>query len=236
MLCNPTKMLSLALIVVLLSAPFFALAHPRHGRNLQARAVSPDFTCGGAVGYTCPDSASCCSHYNWCGSTDAYCGAGCQAAFGTCSGGGGGSTTSQPPTSSTSSPPPPPSSGSISPDMTCGGSAGYTCPGSDPCCSQYGWCGSTDGYCGAGCQASFGTCSAGGGTTTSTQPPGSTSTGGTASIPRPKIGSVPYGSVIYSCIYPGDIAITFDDGPYIYTPDLLDLLARYNTKATFFIV
>jgi peptidoglycan/xylan/chitin deacetylase (PgdA/CDA1 family) len=42
--------------------------------------------------------------------------------------------------------------------------------------------------------------------------------------------------VIYSCVNNGDIAITFDDGPYIYTPHLLDVLAQYNVKATFFIV
>jgi peptidoglycan/xylan/chitin deacetylase (PgdA/CDA1 family) len=42
--------------------------------------------------------------------------------------------------------------------------------------------------------------------------------------------------VITSCVNNGDIALTFDDGPYIYTPSLLDLLARYNVKATFFVV
>jgi peptidoglycan/xylan/chitin deacetylase (PgdA/CDA1 family) len=34
---------------------------------------------------------------------------------------------------------------------------------------------------------------------------------------------------------PGTIAITFDDGPYIYTDQLLDLFASYNAKATFFV-
>jgi peptidoglycan/xylan/chitin deacetylase (PgdA/CDA1 family) len=32
-----------------------------------------------------------------------------------------------------------------------------------------------------------------------------------------------------------DIALTFDDGPYLYTSDLLDKLKAYNAKATFFI-
>jgi polysaccharide deacetylase family sporulation protein PdaB len=33
------------------------------------------------------------------------------------------------------------------------------------------------------------------------------------------------------------IAITFDDGPHpVYTPDLLDILKRYQAKATFFLV
>lgn len=53
---------------------------------LKARAVSPDASCGGSAGYTCLGSSfgSCCSAYGWCGSTDAYCGTGCQSAFGTC--------------------------------------------------------------------------------------------------------------------------------------------------------
>lgn len=34
----------------------------------------------------------------------------------------------------------------------------------------------------------------------------------------------------------GKVAITFDDGPYIYTSELLDLLKRNNVRATFFIV
>ncbi|EMR72753.1 putative chitin deacetylase protein [Eutypa lata UCREL1] len=58
----------------------------------------------------------------------------------------------------------------------------------------------------------------------------------TSDIPRTKVGDVPYGGVgIYDCENSGDIAITFDDGPYEYTDDLLDLLAEYEAKATFFI-
>jgi len=33
------------------------------------------------------------------------------------------------------------------------------------------------------------------------------------------------------------IALTFDDGPHKkYTPEILDILSKYNAKATFFIV
>ncbi len=33
------------------------------------------------------------------------------------------------------------------------------------------------------------------------------------------------------------IAITFDDGPHpVYTPQILDILAKYNAKATFFVI
>ena len=32
------------------------------------------------------------------------------------------------------------------------------------------------------------------------------------------------------------VAITFDDGPHpIFTPQILDILAKYNAKATFFV-
>lgn len=45
-----------------------------------------------------------------------------------------------------------------------------------------------------------------------------------------------YGSDgIYDCANVGDMALTFDDGPYIYTEHILDLLDQYNAKATFFI-
>ncbi|GFF28631.1 hypothetical protein IFM61606_10197 [Aspergillus udagawae] len=110
----------------------------------------------------------------------------------------------------------------VSPDGSCGGTTGYICPDTEPCCSKHGYCGNTNEYCGIDCQPAFGTCPA-------------TSTG-TVNIPRLHIGQVPYGEVIDSCAHPGDIALTFDDGPYLYTSDLLDLLARYGVKATFFVV
>jgi len=91
-------------------------------------------------------SGLCCSEYGYCGTGDAYCGAGCQS--GPCS----GSSPPPPP------PPPPPSSSSA-----CGG--GCT---SGQCCSQYGYCGTGDAYCGAGCQS--GPCSGG----SSSPPPPST--------------------------------------------------------------
>ncbi|EKG19445.1 Chitin-binding type 1 [Macrophomina phaseolina MS6] len=105
-----------------------------------ATKISTDAQCGGTTGQTCKGSTfgDCCSPAGWCGSTDAYCGAGCQSAFGTCS-----STT-----------------GKVSTDGTCGGTTGFTCKGSTfgDCCSQAGWCGSTSDYCGTGCNAGFGTC------------------------------------------------------------------------------
>jgi len=48
----------------------------------------------------------------------------------------------------------------------------------------------------------------------------------TSGVPRPKLGNVLYGGAgIYNCVKKGDIAITFDDGPYNFTGDLLDKFA-----------
>lgn len=87
------------------------------------------------------------------GSTDAFCGTGCQPDFGIC-----GTKT-------------------ISPDGSCGGTNGYICPGTT-CCSKYFYwygflkflclsmvsltihdSGATDAFCGVGCQPAFGDCS-----------------------------------------------------------------------------
>ncbi|KAF3767258.1 family 4 carbohydrate esterase, partial [Cryphonectria parasitica EP155] len=56
-----------------------------------------------------------------------------------------------------------------------------------------------------------------------------------ATLPRPELGSVPYGQIITSCSVPGTVALTFDDGPWRYTSDLLDLLEREEARATFFV-
>ncbi|GJN77845.1 hypothetical protein PLIIFM63780_001338 [Purpureocillium lilacinum] len=52
---------------------------------------------------------------------------------------------------------------------------------------------------------------------------------------RQTLGSVPYGVAIYHCEVYGDIALTYDDGPWDYTSDLLDLLKNHSAKATFFV-
>jgi peptidoglycan/xylan/chitin deacetylase (PgdA/CDA1 family) len=59
--------------------------------------------------------------------------------------------------------------------------------------------------------------------------------GSTRTIPRPQLGSIPYGDGVYSCVKPGTVAITFDDGPYIFTNDVLDQFAAYGMQATFFV-
>ena len=125
------------------------------------KKVSTDGTCGGTNGFTCQGSTfgNCCSVAGWCGATSAYCDAGCQPGFGTCS-----VSSSRPTTLATStrasSAPQPSATKRVSTDATCGGTNGYTCQGSTfgNCCSVAGWCGSASEYCGTGCQRAFGTC------------------------------------------------------------------------------
>ncbi|KAK1843988.1 agglutinin Isolectin 1 [Colletotrichum chrysophilum] len=123
--------------------------------------ISPDGTCGGINAYTCTGGSfgNCCSQWGYCGNSDDHCLNGCQSKFGDCSSITVGGK-------------------SVSQDGTCGGTAGFTCQGSSfgDCCSQWGYCGSSSDHCAAGCQSSFGTCSAssGGGATTSAAKPAST--------------------------------------------------------------
>jgi hypothetical protein len=177
---------------ILLILCSFRITSAGHLKQIAARTISPDNTCGrngtggGADGYSCPMSLPCCSTHGFCGSTNEYCltTVGCQAAFGNCTA---------------------PSPGTISPDETCGitgaGTAGYTCSADSPCCSGKlvasstplnllkrvrttdkivsGWCGNTTDYCNesVGCQSAYGTCI--NDTTTSTSPgTGGTSTNG----------------------------------------------------------
>ncbi|KAF2793366.1 carbohydrate-binding module family 18 protein, partial [Melanomma pulvis-pyrius CBS 109.77] len=123
------------------SAVFFAIAALP---LINALSISKTGQCGAQNGLTCTGSTfgSCCSQYHYCGSTSAYCGTGCQSRYGNC----GSSTPATP--------------AKISTDATCGGTKGFTCLKSafGNCCSQYGYCGKTNAYCGTGCNAKFGTC------------------------------------------------------------------------------
>ncbi|KAF4774730.1 polysaccharide deacetylase [Colletotrichum scovillei] len=107
----------------------------------------------------------------------------------------------------------------------CGPGIGSCDPGQ--CCSEAGWCGTTADYCGGSqCQLDYSdSCD------TFFPPPGAS----TESIARPLVGSVPYGSIITTCANPGTLALTYDDGPYIYTSNLLDILEAQNITATFFV-
>ncbi|KAI5286135.1 hypothetical protein KEM52_002129, partial [Ascosphaera acerosa] len=58
----------------------------------------------------------------------------------------------------------------------------------------------------------------------------------TSQVSRPHLGDLPYGGAgILGCKTPKTIALTYDDGPNVYTEALLDLLDAYQAKATFFI-
>lgn len=123
--------------------------------------------------------------------------------------------------------------------------AGKGSCGSTECCSAAGFCGTGSGqfvacpflyyntdmledFCKApDCQFNFGpACDA------NAIPAGTN----TSSIARTKVGNVLYGSAgIYDCSTKGDMALTFDDGPFIYTSHILDLLKQYNASATFFV-
>lgn len=46
---------------------------------------------------------------------------------------------------------------------------------------------------------------------------------------------IPVGSIITTCNVEGVIALSFDDGPFTYTEQVLDHLAEAGMKATFFI-
>ncbi|KAF8252400.1 glycoside hydrolase/deacetylase [Wilcoxina mikolae CBS 423.85] len=124
-----------------------------------------------------------------------------------------------------------------SPDGTCGGINQYTC-GSDinKCCSQYGWCGDTTDHCGTKCQPSFGTWNGTSCSTTSccSEDGYCGTTSDACSAPGCQEG---YGRSedIFNCVNPGDIALTYDDGPDVYTDGMLDVLAGYGAKATFFV-
>ncbi|RMJ18957.1 hypothetical protein CDV36_001353 [Fusarium kuroshium] len=107
----------------------------------------------------------------------------------------------------------------------CGPGIGSCDDGS--CCSESGFCGTTEEFCGgSSCQLEYSdSCD------TFFGPDGSS----TEDIPRPNLGNVPYGSTIRTCTTPGMIALTFDDGPYTYTNQILDVLDEYDVKATFFV-
>ncbi|GKT54138.1 chitin deacetylase [Colletotrichum tofieldiae] len=45
----------------------------------------------------------------------------------------------------------------------------------------------------------------------------------------------PVGQVLSQCTQTGLVALTFDDGPFTFTPQLLDTLAANDVKATFFV-
>ncbi|TEB33634.1 carbohydrate esterase family 4 protein [Coprinellus micaceus] len=43
------------------------------------------------------------------------------------------------------------------------------------------------------------------------------------------------GRLVTQCTVPGTVGMTFDDGPHVYTKEIVDLLKSYNATATFFL-
>lgn len=112
-------------------------------------------------------------------------------------------------------------------DRECGAGIGSCAAGL--CCSQSGYCGTDDDFCySPGCDYKYGP-----GCPENKTPAGTN----TSTVARTKLGSVAYGGEgIYSCVTPGTVAITYDDGPQkVFTAHILDVMATYNAKATFFI-
>lgn len=89
-----------------------------------------------------------------------------------------------------------------------------------------GYCGTTREFCAdPDCQFQYGTCDS------DTTPAGPS----TLSNNRPLLGQVSYSSDIYDCTEENVVALTYDDGPYAYTSQVLDLLKQYGFHATFFV-
>ncbi|KAJ8115647.1 hypothetical protein OPT61_g2751 [Boeremia exigua] len=110
----------------------------------------------------------------------------------------------------------------------CGPSFGNAKCAAGYCCSGAGYCGNTPDHCNApDCLFNFGpACDA-------NKTPAGASTRNDA---RPQKGSVQYGGAgIYACRKAGTVAITYDDGPYIYTDEVLNKFAAAGFKATFFV-
>ncbi|OUM68564.1 carbohydrate esterase family 4 protein, partial [Piromyces sp. E2] len=140
----------------------------------------------------------------YCGTTNDYCGSGCQSNYGVCSN----------------------NSVVISTDGHCGSGYG-SCP-SGQCCSKYGYCGTSKAHCGSGCQSSFGNCDS------SSTPKPTTTTTTKYGRCGDYVSDLEF-KYYYECKNPKHWALTFDDGPYDYDMELLDLLKKKGVKATFFI-
>ncbi|KAJ5272763.1 Glycoside hydrolase/deacetylase beta/alpha-barrel [Penicillium angulare] len=56
-----------------------------------------------------------------------------------------------------------------------------------------------------------------------------------ADITKRQQSPIPYGIIITHCNSPGVVALTFDDGPYIYTGQMLDTLSQHGARVTFFL-
>lgn len=100
----------------------------------------------------------------------------------------------------------------------------HKCP-AQMCCSVAGYCGTTEAYCSVpgNCQEKFGMCD-------SNKTPKGPSP---ADFKRIYDNRIP--AVIKQCKKPRTLALTFDDGPAARTHEILDVLAEYDARGTFFL-
>jgi multisubunit Na+/H+ antiporter MnhC subunit len=54
-------------------------------------------------------------------------------------------------------------------------------------------------------------------------------------LTKRQVSPIPYGLIITHCNIPNTVALTFDDGPFIYTGQILDTLSKHGARATFFL-
>jgi len=191
--------------------------------------VSTNGQCGPQNGNAVCSLGECCSKYGWCGSSDKYCGSGCQPEYGICNNSNTTTTKNKTTTTTKKTTTTSKISHPTSTNGQCGVEYGNTACPNNECCSKYGWCGTSDKYCGSGCQAEFGRCTSSGSSSTTTTTNTSTKTKTTNSTSKPSI------ATYRKCKKSNHWALTFDDGPYIFDEALLDYLASVGVKATFFV-
>jgi hypothetical protein len=189
---KPTLPLSKAVPDRVVERAVLASYPPSTNGNCGPQTDGSTVSCAGST------FGSCCSQNGYCGNTDPYCGAGCKPQYGTCNS-----------VSSSPSPSPSPSSVVTSPDGSCAGANGYSCIGFalGSCCSSSNYCGSTDAYCGAGCNPAYGTCGTSNSVSSSPSPSASTiSSTRTSSVPsgtptgRPSVDGSCGGTNGYNCV------------------------------------
>jgi peptidoglycan/xylan/chitin deacetylase (PgdA/CDA1 family) len=54
-------------------------------------------------------------------------------------------------------------------------------------------------------------------------------------VPRPLFGNVPYGVTLYDCVVPGVVALSFDDGPFSMTSEMIDMFNAADIQVTLFV-
>jgi len=115
------------------------------GDVLTKKEFSTDGRCGSYNGKMCPDG-ECCSGFGYCGNTPDHCGLDCQFEYGVCDLYSYMDSLSYKTTGKSI----------YSRDGRCGSYNGLECY--NDCCSEHGYCGSTEEHCITSCQKKYGNC------------------------------------------------------------------------------